>query len=124
RLVDHEGTLDAVTLSGGEPTIHPHILEFIDVATRKEVNRVTLVTNGLRIGKDRAFAEALKKRDVYVILQLDGFSPESHTKVRGRDLTDEKKAAIDMLRELDIPTHLSFVPARGVYEHEIGKAVE
>ncbi len=124
RLVAHEGTLDAVTISGGEPTIHPHILEFIDVARRPEVARVTLVTNGLRIGKDRAFAEELKKRDVYVILQLDGFSPESHTKVRGRDLTGEKQAAIDMLRALSIPTQLSFVPARGVNEHEIGKAVE
>jgi tetraether lipid synthase len=124
RLVAHEGTLDAVTLSGGEPSLHPHILEFIDIATRREVSRVTMVTNGLRIGKDRAFAEALKKRDVYVILQLDGFSPESHTKVRGRDLTDEKRAALDMLRELDIPTQLSFVPARNVNEHEIGQAVK
>ncbi|MSP63381.1 MAG: radical SAM protein, partial [Myxococcales bacterium] len=124
RLVAHEGTLDAITISGGEPTIHPHILEFIDIASRPEVSRVTLVTNGLRIGSDRAFAAELKKRDVYVILQLDGFSAASHIKVRGRDLSNEKKAALDALRELDIATQLSFVPARGVNEHEIGQAVE
>jgi uncharacterized radical SAM superfamily Fe-S cluster-containing enzyme len=124
RMVAHEGTLDAITISGGEPTLHPHILEFVDIASRREVARVTIVTNGLRIGTDRAFAEELKRRSVYVILQLDGFSPESHIKVRGRDLTVEKAAALDMLRELDIATQLSFVPARGVNEHEIGKAVE
>ena len=123
RLVRHEGTLDAVTISGGEPTVHPHILEFIQIAKRPEVARVTIVTNGIRLGRDREFAKKLKELDVYVIFQLDGFSPESHKKVRGRDLTKEKKAALDMLRELQIPTQLSFVPARGVNEHEIGQAV-
>jgi uncharacterized radical SAM superfamily Fe-S cluster-containing enzyme len=124
RLVAHEGTLDAITLSGGEPTLHPHLEQLIDLAKRPEVSRVTIVTNGLRIGRERAFAEMLKAKDVYVILQLDGFSPESHVKVRGRDLSDEKRAALDMLRALDIPTQLSFVPARRVNEHEIGRAVE
>jgi 7,8-dihydro-6-hydroxymethylpterin dimethyltransferase len=123
RLVQHEGTLDAVTISGGEPTVHPHVLEFIQIAKRPEISRVTLVTNGLRIGRDRAFAEKLKELDVYVILQLDGFSAEAHKKVRGRDLTKEKAAALDMLRALNIPTQLTFVPARGVNEHEIGQAV-
>ena len=46
----------------------------------------------------------IKDNDVYVILQLDGFSPESHRKVRGRDLTADKQAALDMLRALDIYT--------------------
>src|SRR5262249_53990022 len=89
-----------------------------------EVSRVTVVTNGIRIGRERAFAQMLKDNDVYVILQLDGFSPESHRKVRGRDLTAEKEAALDMLRALDIPTQLSFVPGGGVNEHEIGQAVK
>lgn len=124
RMIAHEGTLDAVTLSGGEPTVHPHILEFIQIAKRPEIARVTMVTNGLRIGRDRAFAEKLKELDVYVVLQLDGFSPESHKRIRGRDLSEEKQAAIDMLRELNIPTQLSFVPARGINEHEIGQAVK
>jgi uncharacterized radical SAM superfamily Fe-S cluster-containing enzyme len=124
RLVDHEGTLDAITISGGEPTLHPHIEELIDLAKRPEISRVTIVTNGIRIGKDRAFAEMLKAKDVYVILQLDGFSAESHEKVRGRDLTAEKTAALDALRELDISTQLSFVPARRVNEHEIGQAIK
>jgi uncharacterized radical SAM superfamily Fe-S cluster-containing enzyme len=123
RLVLHEGTLDAVTISGGEPTVHPHIIEFIQIAKRPEISRVTIVTNGIRLGRDREFAKKLKELDVYVIFQLDGFSAESHKKVRGRDLTKEKQAALDMLRELQIPTQLSFVPARKVNEHEIGQAV-
>lgn len=123
RLIAAEGSLDAVTISGGEPSVHPHILEFLQLAKRPEISRVTLVTNGLRIGRDRAFAEALKAMDVYVILQLDGFSAEAHKKVRGRDLTKEKQAALDMLRELNIPTQITFVAARKVNEHEIGQAV-
>lgn len=123
-LVEAEGQTESLALSGGEPTSHPQILELIDRATRPEIGRVVLITNGLRLGRDRKFAEQLKARDVYVGLQLDGFSAETHTQLRGRDLTREKSAALAMLKDLQIPTQLIFVATRGVNEHELGRAVE
>ena len=45
-----------------------------------------VITNGIRLGKDRAFAQALKEPGVYVGLQLDGFTAEVHEKIRGSDL--------------------------------------
>src|SRR6185295_533725 len=104
-----EGQLESVALSGGEPTSHPRILELIDIANRDEIGRVVVITNGLRLGRDRAFAEALKARGAYVGLQLDGFSADTHEKIRGRDLCAEKDAALAVLRELRIPTQLIFV---------------
>jgi 7,8-dihydro-6-hydroxymethylpterin dimethyltransferase len=123
-LVRNEGQMESVALSGGEPTSHPRLLELIDIASRPEIGRVVVITNGLRLGKDRKFAENLKARGVYVALQLDGFSAETHEKIRGRDLCKEKTAALKMLKELQIPAQIIFVAARGVNEHQIGQVVE
>src|SRR2546422_383381 len=46
-FVRSEGHPEAVMFSGGEPTIHPLILEFVQLATDKGVKLVTLNTNGI-----------------------------------------------------------------------------
>jgi 7,8-dihydro-6-hydroxymethylpterin dimethyltransferase len=124
-LVKAEGMVETVALSGGEPTSHPELLELVDRAVRRpEVGRVFVLTNGLRLGRDRAFAEALKEKGAYVSLQLDGFSAEASVKLRGRDLRKEKEAALAVLQELDLPTQLIFTAARGVNEDQLGAVVE
>jgi uncharacterized radical SAM superfamily Fe-S cluster-containing enzyme len=123
-LVANEGQCESVALSGGEPTSHPEILELIALATRPEIGRVVVITNGLRLGKDRAFAEQIKRSGAYVGLQLDGFTADTHEKIRGRDLVQEKEAALAVLRELKIPTQIIFVATRGVNEHQIGQVTE
>ncbi|MGE5184955.1 MAG: radical SAM protein [Acidobacteriota bacterium] len=123
-LVAAEGSCESLAVSGGEPTSHPQILELLAIANRPEIGRVVLITNGIRLGKDRAFAQAIKDLGVYVGLQLDGFTPDVHTKLRGRDLVAEKNAALAALAELDIPTQLIFVATRGVNDHQIGQVVE
>ena len=124
QMVEREGQLESLALSGGEPTSHPNILELVDIANRPEIGRVVVITNGLRLGRDRKFAEGLKARGAYVGLQLDGFTADTHEKIRGRDLCKEKLAALRMLEELNIPTQMIFVATRGVNEHQIGQAVE
>ena len=76
-LLKAEGTLETITLSGGEPTSHPDFLDLVDMATRAEIGRVSVVTNGIRIARSREFCEQLKAKNVYVILQLDGFTARS-----------------------------------------------
>lgn len=123
-LVKKEGRCESVAICGGEPTSHPQILELIKAAERPEIGRVVLITNGLRIGRDPAFAEAVKRSGAYVALQLDGFDAETHRILRGKDLVDEKNAALATLKEHQIPTQLIFVAARGVNEHQVGRAVD
>jgi uncharacterized radical SAM superfamily Fe-S cluster-containing enzyme len=123
-MVRREGICESIALSGGEPTSHPQILELVRIATRPEIGRVVIITNGLRLGKDRAFAHAIKASGAYIALQLDGFTADTHEKIRGRDLVLEKDAALAILKELDIPTQLVFVATRGANEHQIGQAVE
>src|SRR6187401_1065947 len=54
-LIEKEGLLDTVNLSGGEPTIHPRFFDLLDIARRPEISRVSLSTNGLRIASDEGF---------------------------------------------------------------------
>ncbi|WP_428268334.1 radical SAM protein [Haliangium sp.] len=123
-LIEKEGQCESVALSGGEPTSHPELLELVREADRPEIGRVVVITNGLRLGRDREFAAALKASGAYVALQLDGFDAETHERIRGRDLSADKQAALAALREHRIPTQLIFVAVRGVNEHQIGQAVE
>jgi hypothetical protein len=123
-LVENEGQCESVALSGGEPTSHPKILDLVKIASRPEIGRVVVITNGIRLGKDMTFARALKESGAYVGLQLDSFTAEGHEKIRGRDLVKEKAAALAVLKELKIPTQLIFVATRGVNEDQIGRVVE
>lgn len=123
NLIRLEGSLDTITLSGGEPTVHPEFLELVDAATRPGIGRVSVVTNGIRIAKSKAFCEELKRRNVYVILQLDGFDDEVYKAVRGQPLQAMKEKALANLAEFDIATQIAFVAVRGVNEHQLGQAM-
>src|SRR5215510_6698986 len=56
-LIEKEGLLDTVNLSGGEPTLHPEFLNFLDLAKRPQISRVSVSTNGLRLASDFAFCQ-------------------------------------------------------------------
>ncbi|MGH9121920.1 MAG: radical SAM protein, partial [Acidimicrobiales bacterium] len=77
-FVAAEGEPEAVMFSGGEPTIHPHILDFLSMARAKGVRTVVLNTNGLRLGNDPRFAAALAELDVRIYLQFDGLEEATH----------------------------------------------
>ena len=124
NMVIAEGFCESIAISGGEPTSHPQFWELIDAATRPEIGRVVVITNGLRLGRDRVFAQRIKDSGAYIALQIDGFDDSAHRAISGRNLQAEKDAALNMLAELNIPTQLIFVAVRGVNEHQIGKAVE
>jgi tetraether lipid synthase len=63
-FVAAEGEPEVVMFSGGEPTIHPQILEFIDAAAARPIKVVNLNTNGLRVATDRRFTAALAERNL------------------------------------------------------------
>ena len=56
-IVANEGKPDVVQISGGEPTIHPDFFAILDIAKTKPIRHLMVNTNGIRIAKDKAFAE-------------------------------------------------------------------
>jgi hypothetical protein len=120
------GKVDALMLSGGEPTVHPEIVEIIRGATDRAVTRVVLNTNGIRIARDDRFlGELARLRDrVEVYLQFDGFRRETYLYHRGEDLREMKAAAIGRLTDARIFTTLAVAIAKGVNDDETGAIVD
>lgn len=120
-----EGNPEVLQFSGGEPSLHPRIVDFIELANRKGIKYVMLNTNGIRIARDDKFLEALAKTKAHVYLQFDGFDPRTNELLRGKsDLLETKLKALDRLAQADMRVVLVAAVERGVNEHEIGKIVE
>ena len=123
-LVEKEGRLDTVNLSGGEPTIHPKFLEFLDLANRPEISRVSISTNGLRIATDFDFCLELARRKVYVNLQLDALrNPELRVLRGSGDHEAVKLRALHNLEKAAVRTTIVSTVAKGVNDGKIGECV-
>lgn len=119
--VKAESNPDVLQISGGEPTLHPQLLEILILTKLKGINVVQLNTNGLRIAQDDLFIEDLAKVKPAVYLQFDGFTPEIYQKTRGADLLDIKMNAIERLTEKGISIVLSVTVVKGVNDHQVGE---
>jgi 7,8-dihydro-6-hydroxymethylpterin dimethyltransferase len=123
RFVAAEGEPEVVQFSGGEPTIHPQILEFIALAQEKGIRMVMLNTNGIRIARDRAFARALGELRPHLYLQFDGFELDTHLTIRGKDLRADKQRALERCAEEGLAVTLVAAIEKEVNEHEVGAIV-
>ena len=124
-LVRTEGSPEVVQFSGGEPTIHPQILDFVRAAHARNIPYVMINTNGKRIAHDDRFLAELNEVRPSFYFQFDGFESETYRILRGEpDILDEKLRALDRLASLGL--HVTLVPTieRGVNQHEIGRIVE
>jgi len=123
HLTDRCGDLELINITGGEPTLHPQILDLLDLCAQSPINRVTMNSNGLRIASDPEFARRLKQSGVQMVLSLDTLDPEKSIIIHGRDITTEKLAALEQLESLDIPTTILIVCVKGVNEVETAELV-
>lgn len=124
RMVDEllrcEGRLNMLTVSGGEPTMHPEFKEIVNLLDRPEIGIISISTNGLRIATDDELIRYLKDHRVVVSLQFDGFSPKTWELLRGNaKLYDVKRRALDRLFHAGIRVSLTTTLAKGHNEHEI-----
>lgn len=129
-FVESEGEAEVVMFSGGEPTIHKHILDFIDLAQTKAIRNVNLNTNGIRLATDKRFVAALGERNgrngksINIYLQFDGFDKRTHLEIRGKDLRERKRRALDNCAEAGLTVTLVAAVERGLNEHELGDIIE
>jgi 7,8-dihydro-6-hydroxymethylpterin dimethyltransferase len=121
-LVASEREPDLVQISGGEPTIHPEILEILRLAKSKPIRHLMLNTNGIRIARDKKFVEALAALTpgFEVYLQFDSLERGALENLRGADLRRVREEALANLEAAGIATTLVCVVKKGVNDHELG----
>jgi len=124
-LVASEGEPDLLQISGGEPTIHPEIMEILRLAKARPIRHLMLNTNGVRIGNDPAFVEALASLGpgFEVYLQFDSLRKEALENIRGTDLRGVRKRALANLEAAGLSTTLVVVVKKGVNDDEVGDIV-
>jgi uncharacterized radical SAM superfamily Fe-S cluster-containing enzyme len=127
-FVESEGEPEVVMFSGGEPTIHKHILDFVDAAQTRPIKVVNLNTNGIRLANDKRFVAALAERNrpdrpVNIYLQFDGFDERTHREIRGKDLREHKQRALDNCAGVGLTVTLVAAIERGLNVHEVGDIV-
>ncbi|MCI3923177.1 radical SAM protein [Paenibacillus sp. TRM 82003] len=124
-IVANEGEPDVVQISGGEPTIHPRFFDILDAAKRRPIKHLMVNTNGLRIASDAAFAEKLASYmpGFELYLQFDSFEEEALRELRGADLRDVRRKALERLNELNVSTTLVVTLKKGLNDGEIGDII-
>ena len=124
RFVEIEGDPEVVQFSGGEPTIHPQILDMVQAAKDRGIGQVMINTNGVRIAKDDRFLQELAKLKPAIYFQFDGLSDETYRAIRGEELLEIKLKALDRLAEADLDVALVAAVEKGINEHEVGAVLK
>jgi hypothetical protein len=124
RLLELEGEPEVVQFSGGEPTIHPQILDMVRAAMARGIPHVMINTNGLRIARDDRFLAELEELRPVIYLQFDGLERDTYRRIRGEDLRDIKLRCLDRLANIDLDVALVAAVERGINDHEVGALVK
>jgi 7,8-dihydro-6-hydroxymethylpterin dimethyltransferase len=124
-LVASEGEPDLLQISGGEPTIHPEILEILRRAKRRPIRHLMLNTNGIKIANDPDFVARLAELGpgFEVYLQFDSLRKEALENLRGADLRGVRQRALANLEAAGVSTTLVAVIKKGVNDDETGAIV-
>ena len=124
-IASEYGNAEILQLSGGEPTLHPQILDVLAYARNTKLAYVMLNTNGLRIAKDEAFVQELGRLvgNFEVYLQFDGLDGNVSKQLRGQDFLREKLRAVELLEKYNVPTTPVMTVQAGVNDHQIGDVV-
>jgi uncharacterized radical SAM superfamily Fe-S cluster-containing enzyme len=85
-----------------------------------------LNTNGLRIAEDEAFVRQLSAYmpGFELYLQFDSLIPSTLKQLRGADLTDIRRRAVEVLNRHNLSTTLVVMLQKGLNDKEIGQILE
>ncbi|MFI5274491.1 MAG: radical SAM protein [Ktedonobacterales bacterium] len=125
HLIATEGNPEVVQFSGGEPSIHPKIIEMMRAAKQRNIRYVMLNTNGKRIADDDTFLAELAEIRPSIYFQFDGFERETYRIIRGEpDILEQKLRALDRLAAIGLDVVLVPAVERDVNLHEVGAIVK
>ena len=123
-ILESSGPVDLVNLTGGEPTLHPRILELVAACRRAGIGRVTMNSNGILLARDPELCARLAELGVYVVLSFDTFDPGDSVRLHGVDLVETKLKAIENLGKAGARMTLLNVLVRGVNEDVPARLLE
>lgn len=80
-LAGHDNKEFSLTISGGEPLLHPKFWELIMLAKEKGISDILIITNGTQITEE--IAKKFVEYDISVQISLNGISEDIHDQICG-----------------------------------------
>jgi uncharacterized radical SAM superfamily Fe-S cluster-containing enzyme len=111
-VIDRKGGIEILQLSGGEPTLHPQFFELLAwINVHPDIDYTLVNTNGVLLANDDAFLarmrDAVKLGHMQAYLQFDGTGEAAQRSLRGGDLRDLKRRAVERCGEIGLPITLA-----------------
>ena len=121
-VIARKGKIEILQLSGGEPTLHPQLIELCQwVKQHPKIDFMLLNTNGVRLAKEpqlcQQLGEVFRDGGMQVYLQFDGVQEAGQSALRGADLRAIKSAALANLAAVNIPVTLAMTVTRDNLPH-------
>lgn len=114
-----------IQLSGGEPTVRDDLPQIVALGREIGFNHILINSNGVRIAQDRVYLRRLKESGVSAIyLQFDGVSDDVYRNIRGRNLFDLKRRALENCAKERIGVVLVPTIVPGINDHQFGDIVQ
>ena len=124
-VIRSNGHPSPLQLGGGEPTLHPRLIEIVAAARSLGFSRIELDTNGILLSENAALCAVLSEAGLTgVYLQMDTLRSDSCVRIRGRDLIREKAAAIRNCAGAGLQVVLGVTVVPGVNDGELWELVE
>ena len=121
-LADHR-ELDIINFTGGEPTLHPRLVDFLKMCREAGIKRATISTNGLKL-RSEEYVRALAALDARIVLSLDTFDPAVDKILLGADTVKTKLAVLELLQKHDVTTTLLPAVAAGLNDKDLPRLFE
>jgi uncharacterized radical SAM superfamily Fe-S cluster-containing enzyme len=123
HLAEDHDEVDIINFTGGEPTLHPQLLDFLAMCRDAGIRRLTISTNGLKL-RDEAYVRKLAALDARIVLSLDTFRPETDRILLGANTVRAKLEALALLEKHDVATTILPAVAMGLNDDEVGSLLQ
>ncbi|MDH4128598.1 MAG: radical SAM protein, partial [Spirochaetota bacterium] len=119
-----ENKLDIINLTGGEPTLHPKILDFLKLSRDTGVHRVSICSNGISLAENEPMIKQIGELNGRIALSFDSFNPQTYLRISGVDTFKVKIKCLELLKKYNIDTTLITVMNKEINDNEIGEIIK
>jgi len=123
RILEAGGPYN-LQISGGEPTIREDLHEIISMASNKGFKFIQLNTNGIKLTDYNYYAKLKEAGLKSIFLQFDGLSGSAITKLRGRDIIQDKLKVIENSAKLGIGVILVCTVVPNINANLLGEIIK
>jgi len=114
-----------IQLSGGEPTLRDDLSQIVALGQEIGFNHILINTNGVRIAREPDYLRRLKEAGASALyLQFDGISDDVYRHIRGQNLFDIKRRALDNCAREKMGVILVPTIVPGANDHQLGDIIQ